>query len=244
MATADDFVDDYWNISVGSSTVSINKYLIGGKFGGEALKTKQSNIQKVYDVAGAKGLARRAACFGRAKIGKASPDDLEHILNLGVKAKLFGEDDAQDWADRNLGVDCTGFAVAYLASEGYINLDKYSGGVSCPFLFDKAKRSAKANGDDSPLVWDLDDVQPDDMILWMYDNGVETRSPGHISIVYDTDQDNLLCAESNGSDDGAGHSGPRLTTRKWKGKKSVGGKTYVDLDGAQVIVVRTPDTIA
>ncbi|MEO8629193.1 MAG: hypothetical protein ABI612_13980, partial [Betaproteobacteria bacterium] len=76
-----------------------------------------------------------------------------------------------------------------------------------------------------------------------YSNGVESRSPGHISIVCDVDPDHniVYCAESNGADDGQGHLGPQLKERKWGGEKSINGRRCIDLDRGDVIVVRPPD---
>ncbi len=112
--------------------------------------------------------------------------------------------------------------------------------VACIY---STRRRGITKSDDGPLTWSIEDVQSDDMILWMYENGVESKSPGHISIVYDVDEDRtiLSCAESNGANDGQGHWGPKLTERTWGGEKSVGGRRGINLDGGHVIVVRPPD---
>jgi hypothetical protein len=124
-----------------------------------------------------------------------------------------------------------------------VEKSKYSGGASCPFLFGRAKEKHNAS-DQGPLIWSIDDVDSDDMILWMYGNGDESKSPGHIAIIYDMDEDNNIvsCAESSGEDDGQGHSGPRLKDHLWGGEKSSNGRRYIELDhGGRVIVVRPPD---
>jgi hypothetical protein len=238
---ADEFVDWYWNVEVGSVTISINKYLIGGRFAGSGAAAQQAQRQRVFSLATQKGLGPKASAFARAANGKVSPDDCGHILTLAVQSGAVKEGALQQWADDNLGVDCTGFAVAYYDELGLIDLEKYSGGASCPFLLDKARRNHDPS-DGGPLIWSIEDVETDDMILWMYDNGVESKSPGHISIVYDVDDDRaiLSCAESSGEDDGQGHRGPRLKDRKWNGEKSTNNRRCVDLDRGDVIVVRPP----
>jgi hypothetical protein len=240
--SADDFVDQYWNVQTGSTTISINKYLIGGRFAGAGADSKLAQQQRVYSLATQNGLGPKASVFARARNGKVSPDDCTHILTLAVQSGAVKESELQKWADANLGVDCTGFAVAYYDDLGLIDIERYSGGASCLYLFDKAKRNHNAS-DDGPLIWSIEDVESDDMILWMYENGVESKSPGHISIVYDVDEDRaiLCCAESNGANDGQGHWGPKLTERTWGGEKSVGGRRCINLDRSDVIVVRPPD---
>ncbi len=243
--SAEDFVEDYWAVEAGSVMVSINKYLIAGRFAVAGADAKEAQRQKVYRLASQQKLGPDTGAFARARNGKVSPDDCAHILSLAVDSGAVKEDDLQQWADANLGVDCTGFAVAYYDTIGLIDLEKFSGGASCPYLLDKAKRNHNAS-DGGPLIWSIEDIQSDDMILWMYENGVETRSPGHISIVYDYDEDHniLYCAESNGAHDGQGHWGPQLKDRKWGGEKSISGRRCIDLDRGSVIVVRPPDRFA
>ena len=77
-------------------------------------------------------------------------------------------------------------------------------------------------------------------IMWMQSGGgPETKKPGHISVIYDSDHSGLQCAESSGAKHGQGHSGPRLTTRLFNTIKSGGGKRWWD-HHTGVIVVR-PD---
>jgi hypothetical protein len=235
---ADDFVDNYMNLDVGSGTVSLNKYMIGADYSSPKAKARQG----VQWTAKQKGLAPDGNAFSRANCGKVSPDDCEHILNLAIDCGLVKQADIQGWADRNLGVDCTGFAVAYYDDLGLIDIDKYNGGASCFALLNGAINNNRAS-DGGPLIWSLSDVEVDDMILWMTDAKTETRTPGHISIVYDTDTDlNLLyCAESNGTDDGNGHFGPKITQRVWGGEQKGNGGRYVLLGKSdRVIIIRPP----
>jgi len=243
---ASDLVNWYWTISVpGAPDISINKYLIGGKFGGAAAATKATEVGRVYGAAAGKRLSPRRAPFERAKIGKGTPWDLEHVLAMALDSGAVKASALQGWADSNLGVDCTGFAVAHFSCLGLIDLDGrhavLSGGASCPYLLDQARRN-KARGVSSHLLWDIDELQPDDMVLWMYAGGKESKSPGHISIVVDVDPDSqrVYCSESNGSADSGGHSGPRHTVRVWGGVKGKGSTQYVELDKGAVIFVRTP----
>jgi len=88
------------------------------------------------------------AAFNRAKIDKATPTDLEHILSLGVASDHFDKlkTTPQAWADANLGVDCTGFAIAYFDTLDSLSIDRgvYSGGVSCPWLLGIAREQKKS----------------------------------------------------------------------------------------------------
>ena len=182
--------------------------------------------------------------FSRANGGKVSPDDCEHILSLALEGGVVKPENLQGWADKNLGVDCTGFVVAYYDDIGLIDLDSYNGGASCFTLFNKAKNNKDASLA-SHLIWELDDVEVDDMILWMNAAQVETRSPGHIAVIYDIDYDlgMLYTAESNGANDGYGHWGPKLTQREWIGPISDSGPAYVQLglgNADRVVIVRPP----
>lgn len=242
---ADDLTAEYWSVPAGDGTVSINKYKIAGSYGGQAGADQDKRIDALFSAAQLKGKAPRTGAFGRAKLGKAAPGDFAHMFDMALKSGHRKEEDLQAWADQNLGVDCTGFTAAYLDSIGMLPLSKYSGGVGCPWILAQAKMAAARKKVASPLIWSFDEVGPDDLILWMFDNGVETRSPGHISVVCTAKPAGqvLLCAESSGEPDGKGHSGPRLKERPWNGVKSAGGKRYVDLNGAQVIIVRLYDKI-
>src|SRR5271165_3674187 len=110
---ADDFVNDYWEIDAGSTTISINKYLIGGRFAGAGAAAKVAQQQRIFSLATQKNLKPQTSVFGRARNGKVSPDDCSHILTLAIQTGAVKESELQKWADGNLGVDCTGFAVAY-----------------------------------------------------------------------------------------------------------------------------------
>jgi len=185
------------------------------------------------------------ASFNRARIGKATPQDFQHILSLGVASGHFDKlkTSPQEWADANLGIDCTGFAIAYYDYVDQLSIDKppYSGGVSCPWLLTTTRKN-KRPGMTDVLIWDFDDIEEDDIILWMYASGKESRSPGHISVIYDTDAstNTLYCAESNGSADKSGHAGPRYTQRVWGSVKGSGGGQYIELDKGAVVIIRPP----
>jgi hypothetical protein len=240
---ADEFVDWYMNLEVGesewpSSTISLNKYMIG--YDGTSAKAQARSA--VFSAAKKKGLSPQEGPFARANCGKVSPSDCEHILAMAVDSSVLKQENAQAWANKNLGVDCTGFAVAYYDWLGLIDIERYRGGASCFILLNKAKKNNRPP-DGGPLLWKIDDVQEDDMILWMNDAQVETRSPGHIALIYDVDYDLgiLYTAESNGADDGEGHYGPKITERKWVGPNSGGGPRYVQLGKSdKVIIVRPP----
>lgn len=239
--TADEFVDFYLNLNVEISesitlNVSLNKYMIGHHDSNER--------NAVQNAAAAKRLSPEQASFTRASNGKVSPADCEHILVMAVGSGVVKRDRSsiQAWADRNLGVDCTGFAVAYYDYIDLIDMGRYNGGASCFTLLNKAKRNNRSS-DGGPLIWELDDVAADDMILWMNDAQIETRSPGHIAVVYDVDYNLgiIYTAESNGANDGDGHYGPKITQRTWVGKNEGKGPGHVRLGKSdKVIIVRPP----
>jgi hypothetical protein len=240
---ADEFVDWYMKLEVGTSewsslTVSLNKYMIGADFTSDRAKARAS----VKAAAKAKQLGPSDGAFTRANNGKVSPADCEHILTMAVDSGVVKPENAQAWADKNLGVDCTGFAVAYYDWLSLINIERYSGGASCFTLLNKAKHNNRAS-DGGPLIWELEDVQADDMILWMTEAQVETRAPGHIAIIHDVNYDHgvLYTAESDGGNDGHGHYGPKLKERAWRGRSSGNGSRYVGIGNAdRVVIVRPP----
>lgn len=242
--SADDFVEWYLNLDVqndGTSvaTVALNKYKIGQDISGPKFDARN----KVLYTAIQKGLYADRNAFARSNYGKVSPDDCEHILSLAVTTGVVPAASLQSWADTNLGVDCTGFAVAYYDYMGWIDIDRYVGGASCFTLISKAinNRDLSITLGGYPLIWELDNVEPDDMILWMNAAQVETRAPGHISVIYDIDYDNgwLYCAESNGS----GGAGPTYVDRQWWGPISDSGPKWVQLGYSdRVLIVRPPDS--
>ncbi len=239
--TADEFVDWYMNLSIEINewvtiNVSLNKYMIGHH--------DSSERNAVQNTATTKRLSPMQAPFTRASNGKVSPADCEHILTMAVDSGVVKRERSsiQAWADKNLGVDCTGFVVAYYDYIDLIDIGRYNGGASCFTLLNKAKHNNRPS-DGGPLIWELDDVAVDDMILWMNDAQIETRSPGHIAVIYDIDYDLgiLYTAESNGANDGHGHYGPKITQRTWVGKNQGNGPHYIQLGKSdKVIIVRPP----
>jgi hypothetical protein len=245
---ASDFVNRYWNLSVEAdmpgapfnATVSINKYLIAVQSNIETIRTNQA---AVISTARKKGITIDDGAVARLRNGKGSPDDMELILSAGVESGALKADEnaLQTWADHNLGVDCTGFVIAYLVEIEVLKWNStLNGGASCPWIY---QNIAKMNWNltkyaAAPEIWDVDDIHPDDIIMWMKSGGgPETKKPGHISLVVDVDDTGIDCAESNGSDDGDGHSGPRNTIRRLDRTQSGGGKQWWQLDNG-VIVVR------
>jgi hypothetical protein len=245
---ASDFVDRYWNLSVDAdmpgapfnATVSINKYLIATQGNIDQIRANQ---WAVISKARQKGITIEDGVAARLRNGKGSPDDMELILGAGVESgALKAEEHAlQAWADHNLGVDCTGFVIAYLVEIGALKWNStLNGGASCPWIYQTiAKMNWNVNKYASePEIWNVGDIHPDDIILWMKSGGgPETKSPGHISLVVDKGDAGIDCAESNGSDDGDGHSGPRNTVRQLQKTQTGGGKKWWQLDNG-IIVVR------
>lgn len=245
---ASDFVDHYWNLSVEAdmpgapfnATVSTNKYMIAVQSNISQIRTNQAAVIAKVRQSGAdfdRGAETRLAN------GKGSPDDMELILSSGVEAGALKADAQalQHWADANLGVDCTGFAIAYLVETGALAWNStFNTGASCPWIYQNIVkvRWNLTKYADQPELWSLDDIQPDDLILWMQSGGgPETRKPGHISVVVDVGNTGVECAESSGEADGQGHNGPRNKVRAFGNIRSGGGKKWWD-HGNGVIVVR------
>jgi hypothetical protein len=245
---ASDFVDRYWNLSVEAdmpnapfnATVSVNKYLIATQRNIDQIRANQ---WAVISKARQKGITIDDGVAARLRNGKGSPDDMELILSAGVESGALKADERalQTWADHNLGVDCTGFVIAYLVEIGALKWNStLNGGASCPWIYQNiAKMNWNLNKYAAePEIWERGDIQADDIILWMRSGGgPETKSPGHISLIVDVGDVGIDCAESNGSDDGDGHSGPRNTVRQLRSTQAGGGKKWWQLDNG-IIVVR------
>ena len=232
-----DFVGRYQNIEINDVSVSINKYMIGVHADDDGARRRNA----VRAAADKKRLIVNKAAFLRASMGKVSPDDCEHILGLAVESGAVKETALQDFANKALGVDCTGFAVAYLDAIGRIDINKYSGGAGCHFLVDRAFKGLPQGT--SPLIWDADEARVGDMIVWMTSKRIETRKPGHIALISSSDvlPGSLVIAESSGAGDGFGHSGPKNNTKTFDGVKQEGGARYISLNGKdKVIIVRPP----
>jgi hypothetical protein len=246
--SASDFVDRYWNLAVQAdlpnapfdTTVSINKYLIGTQGN---IETIQSNQAAVIGKIRKSGTPFDDGMATRLKYGKGSPDDMEFLLGSAIEAGALKADAraVQQWADANLGVDCTGFVIAYLVDIGALSWNAtLNGGAGCPWIYANiGKRNWLMNKyAASPEIWSIGDIQEDDIIMWMKSGGgPETRHPGHISLVVDASPAGVECAESSGESDGDGHTGPRHKMRQLTSVQSGGGKQWWQLDGG-VIVVR------
>jgi hypothetical protein len=141
---------------------------------------------------------------------------MEFLLSAGVESGALKADqqELQRCADANLGVDCSGFVIAYLVEIGVLQWNAIlNGGTSCFWIYENiAKKNWRSNKyADQPELWDLDAIQEDDIILWMKSGGgPETKAPGHISVVVDVGDSGVECAESSG----ARQLGPKHTVRK------------------------------
>ncbi|MBI3683969.1 MAG: hypothetical protein HY235_26645 [Acidobacteria bacterium] len=237
---ADGLVEKYWKLSISASTepgnrvvtVSCNRYLMNTA----GYKPMQTNINQVEAAAkGRKGLFVDHPSFFRTVLGKGLPSDMEHVLEAGVKCGALASDPAQlqKWVDKSLGVDCTGFASAYHFLCGVMPLGD-SANAGCEYFRRMANRQNPGNA----YVWSFDEVQPDDVMLWMRENGVETKKPGHIALICGKAPGRLLIAESSGAADQAGHSGPRLNEKPWKDPAGQPGSRYLPINEG-VIIVRT-----
>ena len=232
-----DFVSRYHRIEIRDVSISINKYMIGVHADDDGARRRNA----VRAAADKKRLVVDKGAFLRASMGKVSPDDCEHILSLAVESGAVKEASLQDFADKALGLDCTGFVVAYFDAIGRIDIGKYSGGAGCHFLVDRAFKAVPKGS--TPLIWDANEARTGDMIVWMTSKRIETRKPGHIALISSSDvlPGALVIAESSGGSDGFGHSGPKNNTKTFDGVKEEGGARYISLNGKdKVIIVRPP----
>jgi len=248
---AADFVDKYQSLSIMADvpnapftcTVACNKYLIATQGNIADIRARQAKVIAAIKKSGATFDSGAAV---RLSNGKASPGDMEDLLSSAVEANALPQDPLalQRWADANLGVDCTGFVVAFLVEIGVRDWNAtLNGGLSCPYIYTNI---AKLNWNltryaDQPEIWDVDDMQANDIIIWAKSGGApETKHPGHISIIVKTDHSGITCAESNDSDDNHdGVTGPKTTTRQLGMIQKGGGKRWWQ-HSTGVIVVRPP----
>jgi hypothetical protein len=186
---ASDFVDHYLNLSVEAdmpgapfnATVSINSYLIATQDNIEQIRSNQS---AVISKARAAGITIDGGAVARLRNGKGSPNDMEFVLGAAVESGALPADQQalQRWAGANLGVDCTGFVIAYLVEIGVLDWNAtLNGGASCPWIYQNiGKKNWTVNKyADQPEIWDTDSMQQDDIILWMQSGGAgdETSRP-------------------------------------------------------------------
>jgi len=265
--SADDFVDDYWNLDVTGThptsgpvrfMISCNKYFMNmakpkdydtnpkSQKSYDAVTNKQAHVGQILAVAQGKKMVVSPSTFVKVEVGKGGPDDMEEVLSTGIDTGVLAADRAkvQAWADIYIGVDCTGFVGNYFA-DSISPTGMAISNISCPWYFNLA---IKNNGGkkDQALIWDFDEIEEDDVLLWMNEAGVETKKPGHIAVVYDTqergDSKVLLVAESSGASDNQGHSGPRLNEKIWGPIQGAAGSRSIRI-GEGVIVIRPfPDT--
>jgi hypothetical protein len=94
----------------------------------------------------------------RPYIGKGTPDDIRMVLRLAVHYDLLTPtiSEVQKYCDRNIGIDCSGFASAYYGGQWM--------GKGASYYRDNAVKLTK-----------LEDVRPGDAIVWQ--NGV------HIAVI-------------------------------------------------------------
>jgi len=248
---AADFVGKYQSLSIMADmpnapftcTVACNKYLIATQGNIADIRAKQGNVIAAIKKGGATFDSGAAA---RLSNGKASPGDMEDLLSSAVEANALPPDPnaLQRWADANLGVDCTGFVVAYLVEIGVLGWNAtLNGGLSCPYIYTNVAKLnwALTRYADQPEIWDVDDMQANDIIIWAKSGGgPETKHPGHISIIVSTDHSGFTCAESNDSDDNHdGVTGPKKKVRRLETIQEGGGKRWWQ-HSTGVIVVRPP----
>jgi hypothetical protein len=265
--SADDFVQNYWNLDVSGThptagpvrfMISCNKYFMNmakpkdydtnedSQKAYDKVTNKQAHVGQILATAQGKKMTVSPSTFVGVEVGKGSPDDMEEVLSTGIETGVLSADRAkvQAWADTYIGVDCTGFVSQYFA-DNISPTGVAIPNISCPWYFNLAIKN-NAGNKSKALIWDFDEVEEDDVLLWMNEAGAETKKPGHIAVVYDTqdrgDSKVLLVAESSGASDNQGHSGPRLNEKIWGPIQGSAGSRSIRI-GEGVIVIRPfPDT--
>lgn len=190
---------------------AINKVLYAGN---ESIKKNPEKFTK-NDISEIDSKA-----FSRVRFGKGSPFDMEHILKVGLISGAIKptQEDLERFASNYFGVDCTGFVCAYFQTIGKMPLTEDPLNIGCRYFLNKAKLA-------NQIIWNSLEILEGDVIVWMLENGQETRSPGHIALIqsvqtstmeidksaktFFTPVMNLYCAESNG----AHGEDPRKTLR-------------------------------
>ncbi len=126
--------------------------------------------------------------FQRTFEGKGSPDQIKHVLTMGVQSGAIADQAVvQKFADQFLGVDCSGFASQYL---------KYVGKITRNLWWIPGYKYS----DNTNVRTSWDDVCVGDAVVWLRLDGSETKKPGHIALVADNEGGgNLVLVESNGS---------------------------------------------
>ncbi|MBC7797820.1 MAG: hypothetical protein H7Z37_13185 [Pyrinomonadaceae bacterium] len=165
-------------------------------------------------VKGLKYFMINQAAFARVKVGKGSPEEMEHILEVGLACGHIKPvlKNVADFVDNYFGVDCTGFACAYFRTVGKMldssgNDKENPVNIGCGYFFDKAKTL-------NQIIWNLAEIRQGDVIVWMKEDRSETRKPGHISLIQSIGENGTLyCRESNGSA-AEGGKDPRMTERR------------------------------
>lgn len=115
----------YSNVAVRLSdsdyeTVGIRKYLMGMRSWNEYMNV----LGKVNSLKAKPGWFRlNVQALNRSYTGKGSPDDLAHALDCAVLGGVVPKNPAslQSYADKFLGVDCTGFTSSWLVSAGKLS---------------------------------------------------------------------------------------------------------------------------
>ena len=218
-----------------------------------------SQLEKIYSAvgsvqaAGAAYLANPRApgpkyfvinpvAFARVMVGKGSPAEMEHVLEVGLACGRIKptRKDVTEFVDNYFGVDCTGFVCAYFRTIGKMpdvstNSPDNPVNVGCRYFYDKAKAL-------NQIIWDYNEMRTGDVMVWMLADGTETRKPGHISMIHLRTSANVLyCSESNGST-ADGTTDPRMTVRTLGGVVGDAGapRRHWSLDGDGKVLVLRP----
>jgi hypothetical protein len=183
-------------------------------------------------------------CFTRVRYGKATPDDMEHVLFCAVASgKLPPDPDkVQQAASTYLGVDCSGFVSAYFHTEGKL------GDVAGWWDYGPRRYYDLAKGKNQ-VLWDFNDIATGDVLIWakVANDGTweETRPPpvkGHISLVHLKGGDgHLFCRESNGATGEDPRSTDRIVANIVRDRKTDGKAwNYWELEGGDKVLVIRP----
>ena len=158
----------------------------------------QPELDKIISNAAGRVLSalEKQAVFN-VRYGKGSPDEMQTVLQLAVEtgAAKPTVDELQKYADKALGVDCTGFACSYYEQfDGSLVNTKTNNG--CGYFYQSYKSKQL------PIVWAGDYAEAGDCMLWMHADGKESRKPGHIAIIAMTAGADLEAVQSGSTKSG------------------------------------------
>jgi hypothetical protein len=128
--------------------------------------------------------------------GKGLPGDYEQALALAADLKDCEANKVglQTYADKYLGIDCSGFVNAYFQAKGKLHVDSLT----------RVSRTISDYAREGAPRLTLEEVEQDDCLIYMLKHGEIKKRPGHIMLVdsgpkQGKKKDTLSVVESSGN---------------------------------------------